>query len=96
VAFESCAYHIPVICTPMGGLPEIIEKDENGWFCDVNNPASLGETIMKAYNSPDLIRACSLKARKAVCEMLDAGKMLDKYCEIFPVSEPQTTAEIWK
>jgi glycosyltransferase involved in cell wall biosynthesis len=82
VAFESCAYHLPVITTRMGGLPEIIKEGINGWFCDVNNPDSLGKIILKIYNSPEIVRSCSAQAREVVKEMLDVDRMLNEYEKI--------------
>jgi glycosyltransferase involved in cell wall biosynthesis len=82
VAFESCAYHVPVIATQMGGLPEIIKEGINGWFCDVNNPDSLGETILKIYNSPEILETCSRQARNSVSEMLDTERMIKSYEDI--------------
>jgi glycosyltransferase involved in cell wall biosynthesis len=82
VAIESCAYHVPVIATRMGGLPEIIKDGVNGWLCDVDNPDSLGKTILKVYNSPELLHAVSNRARESVSEMLDMDKMMKKYEEL--------------
>jgi glycosyltransferase involved in cell wall biosynthesis len=79
VAYESCAHHVPVITTRMGGLPEIIKEGMNGWFCDVNNLYSLGETILEIYNSPETVRIYSAQAREAVKEMLDVEGNLNRY-----------------
>jgi glycosyltransferase involved in cell wall biosynthesis len=82
VAFESCAYYIPVIATRMGGLPEIIKDGVNGWLCDVDNPDSLGKAILHIYNSPELLRSISNHTRESVGEMLDMDRMMIKYGEI--------------
>ncbi|KAA6342048.1 N-acetyl-alpha-D-glucosaminyl L-malate synthase [termite gut metagenome] len=82
VAFESCAYHVPVITTRMGGLPEIIKESVNGWLCDVNNPDSLGKAILRIYNSPELLHSVSNRARESVNEMLDMERMFLRYKEV--------------
>ncbi|KAA6344755.1 N-acetyl-alpha-D-glucosaminyl L-malate synthase [termite gut metagenome] len=82
VAFESCAYHVPVIATKMGGLPEIIKDGVNGWLCDVDNSDSLGKTILHIYNSSELLHSVSNRARESVSEMLDMERMMIKYEEL--------------
>ncbi|KAA6343180.1 N-acetyl-alpha-D-glucosaminyl L-malate synthase [termite gut metagenome] len=82
VAIESCAYHVPVIATKMGGLPEIIKDGVNGWLCDVDNSDSLGKTILHIYNSPELLHSVSNRARESVSEMLDMERMMIKYEEL--------------
>jgi glycosyltransferase involved in cell wall biosynthesis len=85
VAFEACAYHVPVIATMKGGLPEIIKGGVNGWLCDINNQNFLGEMILKVYNSPETVRAYSEQAREAVKEMLGVNQMLEAYREVLQI-----------
>jgi glycosyltransferase involved in cell wall biosynthesis len=79
VAFESCACHVPVIATTMGGLPEIIKDNVNGWLCDANIQNSLGKTILKVYNSPKLISLYSMHSREFVRSFLDVDRLTSEY-----------------
>jgi glycosyltransferase involved in cell wall biosynthesis len=83
VAFESCACHVPVIATTMGGLPEIIKENINGWLCDVNNPNSLGDTILTVYNSPELISLYSKQSRESVKSFLDVDRLTSEYEDVY-------------
>lgn len=82
VAYESCAYNIPVIATNNGGLPEIIKDNINGLICNPSNPNSLKETLLKCYRSPLLVNKLSLQARDSVQEMLDTKLYLKRYLSI--------------
>lgn len=82
VAYESCAFNIPVICTNIGGLPEIIKNEVNGLICSINNPDSLKNAILDCYNNPYLLNKLSVQARSSVESMLDTKSYLSKYNEI--------------
>jgi glycosyltransferase involved in cell wall biosynthesis len=83
VAFESCACHVPVIATTMGGLPEIIKDNVNGWLCDANNQNSLGQKILEVYNSPELISSCSKHSRESVRSFLDIDRLTNEYEDVY-------------
>lgn len=78
VAFESCAYGVPVIATNRGGLPEIIHEGNNGCICDADNPESLKEKIMCIYNSPEQVTQMSEGCKASVAEMTDEKGWIDK------------------
>lgn len=79
VAFESCAYNVPVIATNMGGLPEIIIDNTNGILCNSKNKDSLKLAIMKLYNNPSILNKYARKAKKSVMEMTDIDEVINKY-----------------
>lgn len=82
VAFESCAYHVPVIATNLGGLPEIINNAVNGLIVDISAPNSLQNAILRLYNDRLLLCSMAENARDAVKEMIDVKGWIDKYVEI--------------
>lgn len=79
VAFESCAYNVPVIASKLGGLPEIIKHGLNGLLCDVNDEASLQNAILELYNRPDLLKKYTANARSSVIDFLNMNRMLNEY-----------------
>jgi glycosyltransferase involved in cell wall biosynthesis len=70
---EALACGLP--CIALKGNPpkirvasnEIIEHGKTGWLVDDNSPELMADTLQMAYKSPELVRECSLKARKS-CE----------------------------
>lgn len=82
VAFESCAYHTPVIATCIGGLPEIIKDNINGILCNPNNKDSIKQAIMTLYNHPQRLNKFIVHAKLSVKEMTNMNEVIEKYCSI--------------
>ena len=57
---EALAAKLPVIATPVGGIPEVIENDVNGYLVDFNDHAGLAESILKLYKDQDKLKKMSI------------------------------------
>lgn len=76
VAFEACANNVPVICSRIGGLPEIIKEDKNG---KLFSPGSVEElTDILDGLKPDILNKWKNESRLCVKEMTDPDGMFDK------------------
>lgn len=79
VAFESCAYNVPVIVTNMGGLPEIVKDGHNGLVISATDKNAIKDALMRIYLSGSLLDKLSRQARVAVKEMTEPELVIDKY-----------------
>jgi len=55
---EAMAAGIPVIATPVGGIPDFLTDGQTGLFCEVDNPQSIAqkvEKLIKDHESRDYI-----------------------------------------
>lgn len=82
VAYESCAYHVPVIASDIGGIPEIIHHGRNGLRFKSGDKLQLRDAILSVYNHPENLCQYSSCARHEVESMLSPEKMVDRYEEI--------------
>lgn len=80
VAFEACANNVPVICSRIGGLPEIIHSGKNGLLFEPGNERELA-SIFDSIN-PKQYNEWVNNARKEVAEMLDSNSMFEKLIHI--------------
>jgi glycosyltransferase involved in cell wall biosynthesis len=76
---EAMAARLPVIATPVGGIPDFLKDGETGLFCKVNDPEDIAKQVTKLANDPALVERLKENALKMVQERYDwnlvAGEM---------------------
>ena len=66
VLLESMACGTPVICTQVGGMPELVKDGETGFVVPPNDPVSIREKITLLQSHPDLAREMGERGRELV------------------------------
>jgi len=83
VFLESMAAQIPVIATPVGGIPDFLEDQETGLFCEVNNPQSIAEKVKLLVEDSELKNRVVQNGYKMVMESYSWEKVSEKMNNIF-------------
>ena len=81
---EAMAAGVPVIGTPVGGIPDFLFEGETGWLCKVHNPQSIAEKveyILQTKNRPEVERVIA-QARHLVEEKYDWDKITAQFADI--------------
>ena len=65
---EALAAGIPVVATPVGGIPDFLTEGETGIFCDVQDPRSLAAAVRRYLDDPALVQRVVVNAKKLVAE----------------------------
>ena len=60
---EALAFGLPVVATAVGGVPYLIEHDENGLLVTDDNPAEMADAIDKLLNDSELTQKLSTNGR---------------------------------
>ncbi len=68
---EAMAARLPVIATPVGGIPDFLSDRETGIFCDVNNPQSIAKAVSSILDDGVLRGKIITNAEKKVTERYD-------------------------
>ncbi|PHJ64574.1 glycosyl transferase family 1 [Nostoc linckia z18] len=63
---EAMAWELPVVVTPVGGIPEIVTDLENGFIVNPGNPEELSSSLKSLIENEDLRFSLGFKARKSV------------------------------
>ncbi|MBU4256800.1 glycosyltransferase, partial [Patescibacteria group bacterium] len=82
---EAMAAGIPVVATPVGGIPDFLVDGKTGWFCEVNNPQSVAEKInyiLDEKNKEEVNRVAA-NAKKMVEEKYNWDNIALKMNNIF-------------
>ena len=68
---EAVGAGLPVIGTPVGGIPDFLKDNETGLFCEVDNPKDLAEKIKKLMTDEELAKRISENGHQLVLEKYD-------------------------
>ncbi len=85
VFVQAMAAEIPVVATPVGGIPDFLEDGETGWFCEPKNPQSIAEKIKYILDEKNKaeVEQVVANAKKMVEEKYTWDKIAQQMKEIF-------------
>jgi glycosyltransferase involved in cell wall biosynthesis len=74
VLIEAAACGLPIVTTPVSGIPELIEDRQSGLLVAPQNPGALAGAIDRLLHSASLRNALRIAARKKVEETFDVRR----------------------
>jgi glycosyltransferase involved in cell wall biosynthesis len=80
---ESMACGTPVIGFAVGGLPEIVDHDCNGWLVPLMDIEGLVVGLTFANNDVDRLRHWSINGLLKVSELYQPSKFLDRHLSLY-------------
>ncbi|MDD5589869.1 MAG: glycosyltransferase family 4 protein [Candidatus Portnoybacteria bacterium] len=80
---EAMAAGVPIIGTPVGGIPDFLKDRETGIFCEVKNPKSVAEKIKLLLENGDLKKKLIENGKRIVEERYNWDSIALKMKEIF-------------
>jgi glycosyltransferase involved in cell wall biosynthesis len=63
---EAMSYALPVLCTPVGGIPDIICDGKNGLFAQAGDPASIRDQLLLLLGLPNFADRLGANAARTV------------------------------
>lgn len=97
---EAMAAGLPVITTPVGGIPEILDDGREGYLCPVGDHEVLAEKIAHLAGNVEARISMGRAARKRALSEMDFGKYIDALRkELAPTAQietkPMTTTSLF-
>ncbi|OGN00670.1 MAG: hypothetical protein A2651_03330 [Candidatus Yanofskybacteria bacterium RIFCSPHIGHO2_01_FULL_42_12] len=84
IAFlEAMAAGLPVVATPVGGIPDFLKDGETGLFCKVGDPEDIAEKINTILSDDNLRNRLITNGRKLVEAKYTWDKISDKFRELY-------------
>lgn len=80
---EAMAMGVPIVGTPVGGIPDFLKDGETGVFCEVNNPQSIAAAIERILNDNELRNHIIENAYRLVEERYEWKKIAPMMEEVF-------------
>ena len=83
VILEAMACHRLVIASNIGGIPEIIKNNKNGFLFEPKNSFQLAELILSVLENPEKFQALVENGRKLITRNYAFEIITEKYLEIY-------------
>ncbi|OGY43790.1 MAG: hypothetical protein A2731_00780 [Candidatus Buchananbacteria bacterium RIFCSPHIGHO2_01_FULL_39_8] len=86
---EAMAADLPVVATPVGGIPDFLAEGETGLFCEVGNSRNLQEKISQLLFNQDLRNKIIIGGRELVLNKYSWENISREMAEIFKSSQEE-------
>jgi glycosyltransferase involved in cell wall biosynthesis len=83
---EAMAYGVPVVASAVGGIPEIIEHDKNGYLVPPKDPRALADCIEQLIKNPDKRRNMAQEGFLTYQDRFQAQTMVSKIEHLYESS----------
>lgn len=83
VALEAMACEVPVVATRIGGLPEVVEHDEDGFLLSLGDVAGMAEASLKLVKNAQLRDEMGKAARKHALRDFCSTKIVRHYEQLY-------------
>lgn len=68
---EAMALGVPVVTTPISGIPELVRDGDTGFLCATGDVDSLADALQRVLDAPEAARAVGARGRDEVHRTLD-------------------------
>ncbi|MGH8905238.1 MAG: glycosyltransferase family 4 protein [Egibacteraceae bacterium] len=83
IVLEAFACGVPVICSDLGGMPELVDPGVDGLLVPPNDPDALAAALRRFFNDPEGAFAMGRAARAKVEEQFSPDRHLCRLDEIY-------------
>ena len=80
---EAMAHGVPVIAANVGGIKEIIAKEDQGILINGRNPMDFAEKCLMLVQNGNLRKSMGFKGRERIIDAFSVGKMAKKYYSLY-------------
>jgi len=82
ILLDALEFGLPIVATNVGGIPEIVENESNGFLCEVDDIEAMSEAVLTLSRDPGL-RARIAEANRKKAERYSPGQMTVRYVELY-------------
>lgn len=83
VLFEAFYHKTPVVSTDVGGIPEIITHNENGFLAPPHQPQQLAHELLRLTNDPELRKSFTETSHQRLLHKFTTAKMADNTLTVY-------------
>ncbi|HKL87944.1 MAG TPA: glycosyltransferase, partial [Salinibacter sp.] len=90
-ALEAMACRVPTVVSDVGGLPELVNDEETGYLCAVNDVDAFTERTRALLEDEDLHERMAEAARSRAVDTFDIDHVVPKYERYYEEVVGETT-----
>ena len=83
VALEAMSAEVPVVCSNVGGLPEVVEHGFTGFLHEPAHVAGYTASVLKLLTNDTLRRTMGRRGRRVAIERFSAEEMIERYVKVY-------------
>lgn len=91
VLFEAMSSGIPVVSTPVSGIPELIEPERDGLLVPPNSPTRLGDALDRLLTQPELRERLGRAARAKIEARFSIDQSSTQLLALFQAASQEST-----
>lgn len=76
-------YHIPVVATATGGIPDLVMSEQTGLLCPVGNPQRIAQEVLRMLDDSDLRNRVTTKAYSLLLRDFNIPVMAGAYDQVY-------------
>ncbi|OYU76345.1 MAG: hypothetical protein CFE45_31680, partial [Burkholderiales bacterium PBB5] len=80
---EAMAHGVPVVCTPVGGVPDIVADGQEGLLVPVGDSAALADALLRLTSQPALREALGQAGRRRVLAHNALPVVVDQWLALY-------------
>ncbi|MBI4982252.1 MAG: glycosyltransferase, partial [Candidatus Omnitrophica bacterium] len=86
VLLEAAAAKVPVICTHLPSIPELVENNKTGFIVPEDNPKALAEALLRLYRDKELGKEIGIQGYTVIRDKFEIKKNAMKLIELFKLN----------
>ena len=83
VVLEAMAAGVPVLASNVGGVPDLIEPERTGLFCDPQRPETFATGVARLLNEPELASRLAVAAKQEAQKRFHPQVIARRHLEIY-------------
>jgi glycosyltransferase involved in cell wall biosynthesis len=80
---EAMSHGLPVVCTPVGGLPDIVRDGKNALYAKPGDPGSIANALLHLLREPDMAATLAKAGQNTVIDNFHIQQIIERLEELY-------------
>jgi glycosyltransferase involved in cell wall biosynthesis len=90
---EALGVGVPVIVTPVGGIPDYLVDERDALIIPIDDPGALADSMRRLISDPELAAGLSRRGLSTYAQHFDPAILMDHLSDVYAALESPSTSE---